>query len=270
MYDEQNIAEYLAQDMDNLVFVLGDSATCYTRKQLLEDAKDTTKVILECRPDWKFVGPYLKLSLPNFNVIVPTSQIQSALNNAKLLKTDSSRTFQLKSTNVELPLTASLDAARQEEGSFMSGDHCQSGTSKRVYALLPSDGQVFNNSLDDFVRAGVTLNYDPWESNVRIYLAFIKYSKVVKLLKLITNTYDDDDHDVIGELNFKLFYLVHNNFPTFSLNDIHKILREIVSKLKFDENNKLKDLETKVNLGIRPFFSEILIKVQTSKAILHD
>ncbi|AYV87164.1 MAG: hypothetical protein Sylvanvirus30_6 [Sylvanvirus sp.] len=139
---EEVIELYLEEDRaQNLVLLSpptssGDvlaNASCTTREQIQRWRSERTNVTLPCAgPEGRFPVDtnlqFVRIELREFPVHVPLVDVDAVLNNADQL-------YQVTATDLQIPTTASLDTVLG--GSYVSADHCQAGSSKRIYRLHP-------------------------------------------------------------------------------------------------------------------------------------
>ena len=142
--DEIKFDEYLEQDPDDNIIIIspassskfGGNAICFSRSELDQLLKNLTAIVLPCvgsgveHPSFpaEAMTRFIRLSLPNMNIIVPEEDI------IKISKSwDYSEIFQVEPTKWTIPTTATADTILNYR--WVSGAHCQPGTSQIVYRL---------------------------------------------------------------------------------------------------------------------------------------
>jgi hypothetical protein len=133
------LKEYLAADEQDNIIILGPgegrargtNAVCFTRSDIEKQLQDLTTITLPCLgPNGAFPvdanAQFVKIQLREFPVYVPKSDVLAMISS-------SARVFEPKLSNLTLQTTASADAV--ENSDFVSADHCQAGTTKKIYRI---------------------------------------------------------------------------------------------------------------------------------------
>ena len=138
--------EYISEDKENAVFIIGNNASGYPKKELLKDYIDGTAISYECntqlglmvRPDnVKIDEPYYRLKLAQGSFMIPMNDFMNVLeSNHQVFKLTELKT---------LPFTAgraavSTNGERNIDGeplNLVGMDHCSAGTDKKVYSITP-------------------------------------------------------------------------------------------------------------------------------------
>jgi len=138
MYDDVAASEYVDEDPgNNVVLVFSNSAVCSTRERLYAALDDPELLFYECRAVSDIAGEpnkerlYVRLQSTKQNVVVEATELGDALRTRSAI-------FDIHSTDEVLQRTggkATIDRAEH-----MSGDHCQEGTDKRLFTLVPRAG----------------------------------------------------------------------------------------------------------------------------------
>ena len=157
MYDTYKITEYLRDDLEAIMFVNvvagadveNFSVLCYTKAYIRQYISDYgNKIFYECNGSGPFIDytrdqiiegrnvgnsrkhnltPYIKLPLVGgTNVLFPLYQIW------KVLESDKRVFYVFREADLEF--TVSHDVS-YNEGSYVSANHCQDGTSEAVYSI---------------------------------------------------------------------------------------------------------------------------------------
>jgi hypothetical protein len=120
--------------------LLGTSAICATREELANSLHQLTAITIPCVGNNNTSFPadisarFIRLSLGDSNIYVPEAQVWHIVESGGE-DTNTIQLFQAESTNVRIPVTATVDAI--QENNFVSADHCQAGTDKTIYNLRP-------------------------------------------------------------------------------------------------------------------------------------
>lgn len=143
-----NTKEYLAENSENIVFLYGNSAHGFPRSELLKGVEDVSRIIYECKGkkdgtvfvnDVIFNTPYYRLMAPGAfaiplkefeKVIYSTNRVWRINDTSKVLKHVATR----KILSMQNNPARSLNLYRV---SLVGADHCQEGSSLRVYSLTP-------------------------------------------------------------------------------------------------------------------------------------
>jgi len=142
MATEEDIKNHIKETPNNLILLSpptesGDvfsNAVCITRDQLRNWKDSETNITLACAgPEGRFPVDsrflFVRIELREFPVYVPMSDVDAAID------AERDQFFQITPTNLTLPSTASADVVLNYNN--VSADHCQGGTSKKIYRLHP-------------------------------------------------------------------------------------------------------------------------------------
>jgi hypothetical protein len=134
--------------------LLGTSAICATREELANSLHELTAITIPCVGNNNTSFPadisarFIRLSLGDSNIYVPEAQVWHIVESGGE-DTNTIQLFQAESTNVRIPVTATVDAV--QENNFVSADHCQAGTDKIIYNLRPIvSGELFAYNQQQF------------------------------------------------------------------------------------------------------------------------
>lgn len=145
MASEEKTSDYVAEDKDNLVFVLGKSASGYTRDALIRYYNDRSLIAYECTArkglmvtvqDVVMDKPLIKLQLSFGNILVPVTDILPLLGSKHqywVLEKTRNIAFSAGRTAIGNGVL-NIDGA---ELNLVGVDHCSDGTDKTVYSLKP-------------------------------------------------------------------------------------------------------------------------------------
>jgi hypothetical protein len=117
----------------------GGKAQCYTRSRIQEDLTNPTTVFYRCVLNDNGVptsegrnvqyNHAVRISMDSYQVYVPVRDVQY------LLRATEFKVFQLRPTNALWQKTESRHASLGLPGAYMSGNHCQAGTSIAIHRL---------------------------------------------------------------------------------------------------------------------------------------
>ena len=142
-----DLNSYLSK-LDNAVLVLMSNGklsqvTCTTLDRLYGFLNDKTNTFFECgnnRPN--YLIKYYKLQMRDFGLLVNLQNLKQALDDWQYAKEElpsdedlpgTGGVFLLRDTGRVLESTGSEDSMRGDN--WVSGDHCQGGTAKKVYSI---------------------------------------------------------------------------------------------------------------------------------------
>lgn len=158
-YEEINNDLYLKEDKNNIILFFGDTSneigTGYSKIYLEDNLKDPYKRFYECYPieDRSTNGPInrkktiIKIDTRSGPIFVPINDVVKIINEdlnetfinsitEQNLEFDK-RIFFLKPTNDKINITGSENAmATDTHNRYVSADHCQEGTQKKIHRLL--------------------------------------------------------------------------------------------------------------------------------------
>ena len=135
--EDIDIEKYTNEDADNIVII---DTTCKNaigfKRTWLENLLTDAKCIFYPCYNYKvrLSECMVRIYSNNINVVVPLQDVDDAI------KTDVKR-FKLYKTDITHEFTASHDVA-VSHGTMVGADHCQDGTNKLLYRLLPDPLQV--------------------------------------------------------------------------------------------------------------------------------
>ena len=151
-YSEVSAQEFLQEDLSDGVVLRAKGrpgmALCTTRRRLYELLGSGETLFYACRPnrEWDAVEGrvyrdtlYVRLQMPEFNVIVNARELGAALRDRSLV-------WDVEESDVVLPTTGSVSA--MDGLQYFSADHCQEGTHKVVWTLLPRPSPEVPRGID--------------------------------------------------------------------------------------------------------------------------
>lgn len=140
-----NIETYLNEDPDNIVMIIKKAdgsragrALCYLSSQLRKDINDFDNIFLQCSKKnisaltnfgTVFTGPYLKIRHQDYTFLVNYVVMQEVLKRKE-------RIIYIEQSDDRISLTVSLNAKQEGDDSFVSANHCQTGSAEQLYRIL--------------------------------------------------------------------------------------------------------------------------------------
>jgi ankyrin repeat protein len=133
------------QDQDNLIFKVGDSFFAYPREQIEKELKDKSGIRYECKKEIHG-APFkaqVAINKPYYLLKGNGMYMISVVQIKKAIQKKEDRFYELIETDEIKPFTASYRSVQHTPGrnqsgnpiSIVSADHCQAGSSRRVYNL---------------------------------------------------------------------------------------------------------------------------------------
>jgi hypothetical protein len=145
MYGDEDIKEYLNPEnninSDNLVIIDPNQTRgiCSSRTYLENLLRDPSMRFYPCirvpQGGFQFVRnkTLIRIHSNNFNVVVPITDVKKAMSG------QNGNIFKLYKTDTEYEFTSGANAAYLiGREAYVSADHCQSGSNKTLYRLLPT------------------------------------------------------------------------------------------------------------------------------------
>jgi hypothetical protein len=138
MYNDEDIEKYISSNSnDNIVIIepSGKKAVCFSRDALQKLLKDPDTIFYPCigrngRYPVDYEKEMVRIYLSGFNVVVPLSDAEAAISNT-------SRIFRLYKADAEQYKTTSSRSSIASGANWIGRDHCQDGSDKQLYRLLP-------------------------------------------------------------------------------------------------------------------------------------
>lgn len=141
MYSDENIKKHISADKNNNIVIIspsGKKSTCFSRTELKQLLKDQDTVFYPCigRDGYFPVDKQktmVRIYSNDFNVVVPVTDVKTAISNT------AASIFRIHETDEKYETTASSRTTHnmQDDAARVSADHCQQGSDKQLYRLLP-------------------------------------------------------------------------------------------------------------------------------------
>lgn len=138
--DETKLEAFVQESKDSLVFILdghADIATCILRQNF----QMSYSVFYPClKPNNAQDGLSVQYDTPIIRMMIHTFPIHITQPNFSYLQKqieDGQQVFSVQLLPEIVPYTISQEARSRIEGSFISADHCQAGTQKQMYVVVP-------------------------------------------------------------------------------------------------------------------------------------
>jgi hypothetical protein len=146
MASDVSTAEYIAEDKDNAVFIIGAGASGYPKDQLINDYKDGSAIVYQCPKQMGLVvttndvimdTPYYRIKTGQGNLLVPLVQFMSVLgSNHQIFQLSELKTLEFTVGRAAISTNRSFTLDGQPLN-LVGMDHCTAGTTKKVYSLTP-------------------------------------------------------------------------------------------------------------------------------------
>ena len=137
-FSDIDIKEYLKEDQGNFVFILksvgqSNQAVCATIDRLNKGFTDRSLGFYECNKStnpWSYGERLFRINVKEVNVVVPDKIVREAFT---LMLMTPIRILYLVYAQKEAKYTISQDT--RDGGTYVSADHCQEGTDKKIYYI---------------------------------------------------------------------------------------------------------------------------------------
>jgi hypothetical protein len=129
MYNNNaNAKNFLKEDINNIVLIVGKKAICINRKQI----KKYTQLFYECKEDNGKLSDDNVISNIKYGKLMPYNQFISE-NDLDLIQNKDFVFFKLNEIR-DAKAFVSVEI-KNHRGSFVSGDHCQGGSGGKIYGI---------------------------------------------------------------------------------------------------------------------------------------
>jgi hypothetical protein len=147
-YDDEQIESYLNENRHDNIVILdtrGQNGVCFTRSQIAEGLEDSTGVYFPClraESMGSAAGNLVlaRMTMKDFTAFVPIQDLEAITSSVVVVNEENAHTdwvFELKPGNFTVPYSASVELFVSANPNYVSADHCQEGTQKTVYRLVP-------------------------------------------------------------------------------------------------------------------------------------
>jgi hypothetical protein len=242
------IKDFLAADLDNVVFVINQTPYLLNKSSIKKQLKDNVQLKYGCKEagdtleyslddNIEYKPIYFSLSsISPAQVVVKKDQIKSVLNSIR------HRIFVAKNTNKILPSIISEAYLRGEAGT--GADYCQNGKSRPVYELIKA------NAIDEPLETEVQETSEGNPHIVRVI--YNKNNSEFEFPITLTTSLQDIKEMLLNKL-IEQNKLKHKNF------DIHFIYKNVVYTEDIFETILLKDLKNPpYGIKLKAGFREII------------
>jgi hypothetical protein len=120
--------EFLKEDINNIILLLGKKLICLNRKQI----KKYTQMFYECRNDTGSIGDNNVIKDVKYGKLMPYNQLVSQEELDKI----QDKKYSIFSLKEERSAKAFVSVeVKNRQGSFVSADHCQTGSGGKIYSI---------------------------------------------------------------------------------------------------------------------------------------
>jgi hypothetical protein len=144
LFEDVNSKDYLNIDMfDKIIFYLQGKGTCYSRDIFLKETQDITKLSYKCDTGdisergirYDEIEKYKSRPITYFSMTTSVGQLYIDFDSIHLIENYNYFEFDIVQENRKTGEVISKDAI--DNLNFVSGDHCQHGTNKNIYKIVP-------------------------------------------------------------------------------------------------------------------------------------